>query len=105
MRMIPLLTTTPSRIRKPVIVLAFIRLLPVMKSPSSEPMAASGMVNSSTKGVDTDPNTDANIINISISDANIRKLNSLNDSSVRTVSMAMPLGISYPAISWSISSR
>ena len=105
MSMIPLFTTTPRSMRNPVMVFAFIRLLPVMKRPSNEPMAAKGIVNSSTNGVDTDSNTDANIMNISISDARMRKLNSLNDSSVRIVSIAMPLGMLYPAISSSISSR
>jgi len=51
MRIMPLLTTTPSRIRKPVSVLALNRELPVMVRKKKEPIAARGMEKSNTKGV------------------------------------------------------
>ena len=59
----PLFTTTPSKMRNPINVFAFRRLLPVMISASSEPMAASGMEKSMTRGVVTDSNTTARIMN------------------------------------------
>ena len=81
--MIPLFTTIPSRIRNPVSVLAFIRLLPDRSSASSDPMAASGMENSSTIGVVSDSKADANIMNMRMIEARIRNLNSLVESSPR----------------------
>ena len=57
--MIPLLTTTPNRIRNPVSVFAFIRLLLESNNASKEPIAANGMVNISTMGAVVDSNTAA----------------------------------------------
>ena len=78
----PLLTTTPKRIRNPIITFAlFSRLLPVSSNASSEPIAASGMENSRTNGVVRDSNTEASIIKIRINAANSRNLKSANISS------------------------
>ena len=75
-------TTTPSRIRNPIITFAlFSRLLPVSNNASSEPIAASGMENSRTNGVTKDSNTEARIIKIRIKAANSRNLKSANISS------------------------
>ena len=60
--MIPLLTTTPSRIRNPMMVLALNKDSPVTVSKKKEPMAARGMENSSTKGVTNDSKMAAMII-------------------------------------------
>ena len=90
--MIPLLTTTPNNIKNPVIVFGLSKLLLVINKPMSEPIAANGIVNSSTNGVTTDSNTDAKIINIRMSEAKIKNLNSVIDSSVRSTSIAIPLG-------------
>ena len=90
--MIPLLTTIPRRIRNPVRVFAFIRLLPDRSSANREPMAASGIENSSTKGVVSHSKADANIMNISMIEARIRNLNSLVESSPRCTSRASPEG-------------
>jgi len=56
------LTTTPSRIRNPMMVLALNRDSPVMVSRKKEPMAARGMEKSSTKGVMKDSKMEARII-------------------------------------------
>ncbi len=90
--MIPLLTTTPSRIRNPIMVLALKRLFPVKMSASSEPMAARGMENSNTKGVANDSNTDARIIKIRMMAAKIKKLNSSRSFSSWITSAAIPEG-------------
>ncbi len=58
----PLFTTTPSRIRKPVRVFAFRRELFVSIRAISDPRAARGMLNISTTGVTSDSNTAARII-------------------------------------------
>ncbi len=72
-RMIPLLTTTPRRIRNPVRVLALKRLLLVNISARKDPMAARGTEKITTKGVTSDSNTDARIMIIRTNAAAIRK--------------------------------
>lgn len=76
--MIPLFTTTPSRIRKPVSVFAFNRLLLVSNNASKEPIAANGIEKSRTKGVTSDSKTEASIIKIRMKAASIRNLKSAN---------------------------
>ena len=90
--MIPLLTTTPNRIRNPVSVFAFIRLLLESNNASKEPIAANGMVKSNTKGVTTDSKTEARIINIKRKAARIRNLKSPNSSSSWNTCTATPDG-------------
>ena len=90
--MIPLFTTTPSKIRNPVNVFAFNRLLLVSNRASKEPMAANGIEKSNTKGVTSDSKTEASIIKIRIKAANIRNLKSANSSSSWKTSTATPAG-------------
>jgi hypothetical protein len=73
MRIMPLFTTTPSKIRKPVRVFALNRLLPVNINAINEPIAARGTENMSTTGVVSDSNTDARIIRIRMNAAAMRK--------------------------------
>ena len=54
-------------------VLALNILFPVNINARNEPIAASGTENISTKGVTTDSNTEAKIINIKMKAAAIRK--------------------------------
>ena len=89
----PLFTTTPNRIRNPIITFAlFSRLLPVSNNANSEPIAANGIENSSTNGVVRDSKTEANIIKIRINAANSRNLKSANISSSWNTSTATPEG-------------
>ncbi len=74
----PLFTTTPNKIRNPINVFAFKRLLPVTNNAINEPVAAKGIEKRITKGVVTDSNTIARIININKNAARIRNLKSPN---------------------------
>jgi len=76
--MIPLLTMTPSKIRKPVSVLAFNKLLPVIANPNKAPVAAKGTENPKTKGAESDSKTEARMIKISSTAAPINGLKSLS---------------------------
>jgi len=58
------LTTTPSNIRNPVSVLVLSRLFPVRSNANKEPIAANGIENKSTNGVEKDSNIEAIIIKI-----------------------------------------
>ena len=62
--MMPLFTTTPRRIRKPVSVFALRSELPVRIRAISDPSAARGILKSRTNGIASDSNTAARIMNI-----------------------------------------
>ena len=57
--MMPLFTTTPKRINKPIRALALNREFPVRMSPQNAPTAARGKVSIIAKGMDRDSKVEA----------------------------------------------
>ena len=63
----------PIKMINPMSVFALKRVFPVSIRATKEPIAARGIENISTKGVVSDSNTEARIMNIRIKAARIRK--------------------------------